>query len=412
MDNNGITISNIVTNAKTYIVGEKLNIRFDFKNQSGVTIPRLYIQAVLIRKDFVGNTSTGFDTIGKIFGISIQNGDTVNLANGASMSVSASITIPDKVAQYFTDYSETRAVPVNIRYVAQDTSLGNFGTTWQTEAFVLNKRFNPQITGLDLERYADGQPSDEGENVLMTLSHSLSTTVNASSMLAMRLHYKKNGDATTSSASIDLSSNIGKTSITTMLGNTFSKGSDWGFLVYLGDKYENVTLEAKLFKSFANLHLSGESVGGVCFGSFCTKTTDEEGNPVAKFECHYPAYFYGGIVLGGMKDYSLDEVDTGVKWIDGSPIYRKVVEVGAVNKGATVDTDMNTGALGAVINMYGIRYNEADGLAGPLPYANTAGASSILLAVVDYKTAPKVRVVAGSGIASTGVVVVVEYTKA
>lgn len=45
---------------------------------------------------------------------------------------------------------------------------------------------------------------------------------------------------------------------------------------------------------FTNVHLAGASTGGVRFGGYSTATED---NP--KFECDYPAYFYGGIAQIG-----------------------------------------------------------------------------------------------------------------
>ena len=53
---------------------------------------------------------------------------------------------------------------------------------------------------------------------------------------------------------------------------------------------------------FTNVHLAGVSTGGVCFGGYSSAT---EGAP--KFECNYPAYFYGGIALvdGGVEERTL-----------------------------------------------------------------------------------------------------------
>jgi hypothetical protein len=73
------------------------------------------------------------------------------------------------------------------------------------------------------------------------------------------------------------------------------------------------------------MHLSGAANGGVCFGGFSKSTYEQP-----MFECYYPAYFYGGIVQGGGGggDYPAigTEQDTGMKWIDGKPIYRVVLQ--------------------------------------------------------------------------------------
>ena len=393
-----ITVTTPYSSRKIYTAESGLAQNIRFTIDSGEDIVAVSNMTVSVRAQDIGS--------GVTTGASLYSGRTPAIHPGVPRELAVTLTPPATLRTLMYE-NGTRAVPLYLRIQYRI----NQGAT-QTQFFLLSNvimldmLYNPQIKNFAIERMSDGVANEEGQNIAMTAELAYSSSLVISSF-PLRLHYAEGREATAADSYLDLSSAITQQwPIFFTPTKTFSNGSDWGFLLRFGDEYENVSVKASIFKAFANLHLSGAAKGGVCFGGF-SKSTDE--SPM--FECWYPAYFYGGIALGGMKDYSLDEVDTGVKWIDGSPIYRKVVEVGAVNKGATVDTDMNTGALGAVINMYGIRYNEADGLAGPLPYANTAGASSILLAVVDYKTAPKVRVVAGSGISSTGVVVVVEYTK-
>lgn len=46
-----------------------------------------------------------------------------------------------------------------------------------------------------------------------------------------------------------------------------------------------------------------------------------------------------------VSDYSEDEIDTGQKWIDGKPIYRKVISFTSIsnfNIGSTIDTLVNS----------------------------------------------------------------------
>lgn len=67
--------------------------------------------------------------------------------------------------------------------------------------------------------------------------------------------------------------------------------------VVFGDQYEQAEDSCTVMRCFANLHLSGLRTGGVCVGGFSSATKN---NP--KFECYYPAYFYGGIQgSGGMQ---------------------------------------------------------------------------------------------------------------
>ena len=67
--------------------------------------------------------------------------------------------------------------------------------------------------------------------------------------------------------------------------------------------------------------------------------------------------------------YSTDEVKTGGKWIDGKPIYRKVVNFGALVAGSkTVAHGISN--IGDVIYVSGVA-RSADNTSLPLPYAST-----------------------------------------
>ena len=113
--------------------------------------------------------------------------------------------------------------------------------------------------------------------------------------MTLRLYYRSGAMPTTASSYIDLTSRItallsGVTDSTTLITRTFSKSSDWYFLLVFGDDYESVQAGCMVARAFANLHLSGSSTGGVCFGGF---STAQEGDP--RLESHYPAHLYGGI---------------------------------------------------------------------------------------------------------------------
>ena len=67
--------------------------------------------------------------------------------------------------------------------------------------------------------------------------------------------------------------------------------------------------------------------------------------------------------------YSTNEVKTGGKWIDGKPIYRKVVDFGALAAGSkTVAHGISN--LGDIIHISGVA-RSADNTSLPLPYASS-----------------------------------------
>ena len=92
------------------------------------------------------------------------------------------------------------------------------------------------------------------------------------------------------------------------------------------------TANIVLLKSFANVHLTGASTGGVCFGGFSKAT---EGNPL--FQCYYPAEFSEGVE--GINRYKLDEADMGGVWIDGKKIYRRTVAFEFASAGTALQID-------------------------------------------------------------------------
>lgn len=70
--------------------------------------------------------------------------------------------------------------------------------------------------------------------------------------------------------------------------------------------------------------------------------------------------------------YSTSEVKTGATWIDGKPIYRKVVNCGALPNNIRKSIAHNITNLSKVIHTYGIAVG-TDFL--PMPYVNVTGAS-------------------------------------
>lgn len=307
-DANGITISNITISVSTLVAGDSLTVSFTLKNGSGVKISQLTAGVRAVLKDFTGASGLVYipvtnmnvdDAAGAV--------QLIELANGKSITYSKTFTIPDTIAQQFASYPDTRAIPLYIYYGADtSSSLGDFAGSWEIEGLkVLNRRYSPAVTTFSLERATDGVPNDEGENVLTDLKLSLADTTDYTKFLSAKLYYAQDDSATTNDAAIDLTSNVeilltGVTNSATLITQTFSRSSDWDFMLVFGDAYESATVHYSLGRAFANVHLSGASTGGVCFGGFSGST---EGDP--RFESHYPSYLYGGISQVGSAKASL-----------------------------------------------------------------------------------------------------------
>ena len=216
---------------------------------------------------------------------------------------------------------------------------------------VLDAKYQPAITLFDAERSAGVDPNDEGENLLATLALATSAAAKPEN-LSLELRYRARGDSTAPTNVIDITSVMTSAldnTIVTLINDIFEKNTDWDVTLWFGDQYENATAAIVVSRAFANVHLSGASTGGVCFGSFSKST---EGNPL--FECYYLARFFGGI--HGVNVFSTEEVATGGRWIDGKRIYRKTVSGSVSTTSGTAKTAViaTIADVAAVVNMFGI----------------------------------------------------------
>lgn len=204
----------------------------------------------------------------------------------------------------------------------------------------INVRCAPTIDLFKVERSSGGKPDESGIYLMLGVKLALAANADQPAM-KIRIHYAENGSANASSPYIDLTSERAKLlggveGDTSLVRMTFSNASAWDFLLVFGDEYESASLRRSFSKAFANVHFSGRKNGGVAFGCFSSATDDKP-----MFECRYPShfynpvYFYGGIALGGIKDFSTEEVDIGVKWLNGKKIYAKtLVKTGAAGNTA------------------------------------------------------------------------------
>lgn len=77
-----------------------------------------------------------------------------------------------------------------------------------------------------------------------------------------------------------------------------------------------------------------------------------------------------------VNDYSTTEIDTGKKWIDGKPIYRKVIDCGnlpnATNKSVSIGYSMNQINI---VRLYGTA-RENTGYTIPIPHVSSGQSGS------------------------------------
>lgn len=353
-------------------MGEKTSYSISIKNVSGRNITRLIMDMHLrfLDKNGVAQSSN----TSRVFGSYPLENSLGYWNNGQTVTFTGVFELS---SIYELDNS-TRVIPTykaaDVGYIGEEdiglmlhiTADGMFSNSMtNTDAFynlrgpnseyltVIDGRYKPSISVFDVERSTGENPDDEGENLLTAVRLSLSDKA-FSDRLRLWLRFE---DKTSSyTGEIDLSSLINpalKEEMVALIRETFDKSADWKISLWFGDSYESAEEKRDVPKSFTNVHLSGASTGGVCFGGFSKAT---EGNPL--FQCYYPAEFNGGIE--GVNNFTHGEVKTGGKWVDGKSIYRSAFSFEFESSGNGLEVG-EVSDIGTLIGVSGaVRWNNAD----------------------------------------------------
>lgn len=201
------------------------------------------------------------------------------------------------------DGSSIQALLAESRAIAVENigiQFGIYGTRQNAACAIrlLDAWYRPSVERLALERCTGGAADDEGESLLADMLLACGPAAKTENM-QVRLYFARNAAADTACEYLDLSGSMdallaGVQDSADLVPGIYGKEADWNFLLWFGDAYEAAAAPFHLSRAFANVHLSGRSTGGVCFGAFCTALED-----APKLESHYPAYFYGGIARLG-----------------------------------------------------------------------------------------------------------------
>lgn len=112
-----------------------------------------------------------------------------------------------------------------------------------------------------------------------------------------------------------------------------------------------------------------------------TMTNVDPGEGVPLAENHFIGVYSENPDVPLVFDYSLTEVDTGAKWIDGSPIYKKTVDIGALPNNTNKHVAHNISNLKSVIRLEGYSNYSQSSLLIPLPFASTTTQATITVYV-------------------------------
>jgi hypothetical protein len=339
--------------------GEETTYRISVKNVSGKKITSMCADMKLYYRTTVGNVM-GSNMVYMYSGNLEYNFKSISWANGVTKEfegkfVFTPIYPPNIDTRLLPTYKGSDAgftsspfADARLGLMLNFTTSATFADGSNTDHFcdlrgensenlyVIDARYKPTIAKFSSERSRNYEAFDEGESLLTNIRLDKSAAARPEYM-SMYLRYRDKTKPESELASENLTDLVNAAltgEIQTEINKVvFKKNTDWELELWFGDKYESITRSFSVPRAFANVHLSGKRDGGVCFGSF-SKATD--GNPL--FQCYYPAEFEEGI-KGGLT-YESGEVRTGGKWIDGNPIYRRVIvaNAGSSSSIATIDT--------------------------------------------------------------------------
>ena len=177
------------------------------------------------------------------------------------------------------------------------------------------------------------------------------------------------------------------------------------FTLSVNDEFSSATVASQVEIASALMHVSPNGVG---IGMYTLGTPS---NP--QLDVGYPMHARGGIV--GVTIYSEDEQETGGIWIDGRPVYRKTISLGAMPAGQSKEFSIGipSGSLGDVVSICGMVQPDGGDYWLPLPHVDTGsiGTWGIKLEIANIKADAKISVGMGSSRACERGFVTIEYTK-
>lgn len=111
-----------------------------------------------------------------------------------------------------------------------------------------------------------------------------------------------------------------------------------------------------------------------------------------------------------LKDYSTSEVDTGVKWIDGSHIYQKTINFGSLPNTDAKSVNIGT-TIKRLIKLEGVAYRSSDGTNFLLPFVASQGGASYQYSIEIEATTSQLVIRTGADRSNLTAYVTLYYTK-
>lgn len=315
-DDGNFEITALSFNPKGIVWGESTTWSITFKNLTGGKISKIAAWTYI---NYIGSVAgkvqhtPGQNLIGDAMSSETISYVSVNWAKNAEMTFGGTITFSSPLAVNPPAAFTSRCMPARTGsgsssyglYICLDN--GNVQSSFTNiygenhEHFgILDQHYYPVIENFEVER-----TSDEAEDVKSTIKLALADGLGDEQKARMLTRLADGNGNTVPLYPTQAEMLAGITDSLTAITQTFSKASNYKLILTFGDEYESKSWPVTIPRSFANVHLSGNADGGVCFGGFCKPEKP------ATFECYYPAVFYDGITVGGGSGGSIElEADT------------------------------------------------------------------------------------------------------
>lgn len=274
---------------------ESTSVNVTIKNVSGKSISSMYIAArgYYQRSDDPSLMGQCANAECYLYGGPYYEKKSCSWANGTSKTFSFTYTF---TKGYFpvdmTSYVMQKQLFLTI--VTESTfsngcNYDNFTDVSEGLMTILSKRDNPQLS-MTLERAHAGIADDEGEQLLtdLLLTSDIADFASHGYTASIRCTPDLTGGCVLTVSIADMITGV--TNSATAISGTFSNLNNYDITITVTNGYETAVATQSIAKCFANVHMSGKSTGGICFGGFSSAGENEP-----KFESYYPAYFYGGI---------------------------------------------------------------------------------------------------------------------
>lgn len=119
--------------------------------------------------------------------------------------------------------------------------------------------------------------------------------------------------------------------------------------------------------------------------------------------------YYNAPYINNINKYSTEETFTGQYWIDGKPIYRKVLEFNNVPTGVT-QKNHGISNFDKLINYSGYYYNSTWGY-NPIPAVTSDNISGYGIGIGDFKSTTFYFNIGNLRSSTNEIKLIVEYTK-